>query len=151
MRATTSGIARARLTESFADYLQKNDSKCILLSATPYNKDYLDLASQLRLFVPADQDLGVGPQRLLQEMGEIEFVRQHQCGVRTLAAFEKSPYPDDWRELMRLYMVRRTRGFIKENYAETDPANGRKYLDVSGRHALLLSGPPAEKGAVQGR
>jgi hypothetical protein len=114
-----------------ADYLQKNDSKCVLLSATPYNKDYLDLASQLRLFVPADQDLGVGPQRLLQEMGEIEFVRQHQCGVRTLAAFEHSPYPDDWRELMRLYMVRRTRGFIKENYAETDPANGRKYLRFS--------------------
>ncbi len=111
-----------------ADYLQKNDSKCILLSATPYNKDYLDLANQLRLFVPADKDLGVGPQQLLQQMGEIEFVRQHQCGVRTLAAFEKSPYPDDWRELMRLYMVRRTRGFIKDNYAETDAANGRKYL-----------------------
>lgn len=111
-----------------ADYLQKNDSKCVLLSATPYNKDYLDLASQLRLFVPADEDLGVGPQRLLQEMGELEFIRQHQCGVRTLAAFEHSPHPDDWRELMRLYMVRRTRGFIKDNYAETDPANGRKYL-----------------------
>ena len=111
-----------------AEYLQKNDSKCVLLSATPYNKDYLDLASQLRLFVPPDQDLGVGPQQLLQEMGDIEFIRQHQCGVRTLAAFEKSPYPDDWRELMRLYMARRTRGFIKENYAETDPANGRKYL-----------------------
>ena len=111
-----------------ADYIQKNDSKCILLSATPYNKDYLDLASQLRLFVPPDKDLGVGPQQLLQEKGEIEFVREHQCGVRTLAAFEHSPHPDDWRELMRLYMVRRTRGFIKENYAETDPANGRKYL-----------------------
>ncbi|MGD0498573.1 MAG: helicase-related protein [Bryobacteraceae bacterium] len=114
-----------------ADYIQKNDSKCILLSATPYNKDYLDLASQLRLFVPADQDLGVGPQQLLQQKGELEFIRQHQCGVRTLAAFEYSDRPDDWRELMRLYMVRRTRGFIKENYAETDPANGRKYLVFS--------------------
>lgn len=110
------------------DYLQKNDSKCILLSATPYNKDYLDLASQLRLFVPADQDLGVGPQQLLQQMGQIEFERQHQCKFRTLAAFEHSQHPDDWRELMRLYMVRRTRGFIKENYAQTDPADGRKYL-----------------------
>jgi hypothetical protein len=29
---------------------------------------------------------------------------------------------------MRLYMVRRTRTFIQENYAETDPANGRKFL-----------------------
>ena len=29
---------------------------------------------------------------------------------------------------MRLYLLRRTRGFIKENYAETDPSNGRKFL-----------------------
>ncbi len=29
---------------------------------------------------------------------------------------------------MRLYLVRRTRSFIKDNYAETDPENGRKYL-----------------------
>jgi hypothetical protein len=30
---------------------------------------------------------------------------------------------------MRLYMVRRTRGFIKANYAKTDLDNGRKYLE----------------------
>ena len=29
---------------------------------------------------------------------------------------------------MRLYLVRRTRSFIQDNYADTDPANGRKYL-----------------------
>ena len=50
--------------------------------------------------------------------------------VRSLAAFEKSEYADDWRELMRLYMVRRTRSFIQENYAQTDPDNGRKYLTL---------------------
>jgi superfamily II DNA or RNA helicase len=110
-----------------ADYIQKNDSKCILLSATPYNKDYLDLANQLRLFVPPDKDLGVGPEQLLHELGKIDFERL-QVGFRTLAAFENSQNPDDWRELMRLYMVRRTRGFIKDNYSETDPANSRKYL-----------------------
>ena len=33
------------------EYIEKNDSKCILLSATPYNKTYLDLSNQLRLFV----------------------------------------------------------------------------------------------------
>ena len=84
-------IVGGKAYKVIADYIQKNDSKCILLSATPYNKDYLDLASQLRLFVPPDKDLGVGPQQLLQEMGEIEFVRQHQCGIRTLAA--RSPVP----------------------------------------------------------
>ena len=43
------------------DYIQANESKCILLSATPYNKTYLDLANQLRLFVPEDEDLGHSP------------------------------------------------------------------------------------------
>ena len=110
------------------EYLQENESKCILLSATPYNKSYTDLSSQLRLFVPEDKDLGTRPERLLKELGETEFIRRHQCPVHSLAAFEKSDYADDWRELMRLYMVRRTRSFIQDNYADIDPANGRKYL-----------------------
>jgi superfamily II DNA or RNA helicase len=114
------------------EYVQKNGSKCILLSATPYNKTYLDLSSQLQLFVPADQDLGIRPERLIKELGETEFIRRHQCPVRSLSAFEKSPHPDDWRDLMRLYLVRRTRSFIKENYARTDPVNGRKYLTFEG-------------------
>ena len=110
------------------DYVQKNGSKVILLTATPYNKTYLDLSNQLRLFVPEDQDIGIRPEKILAELGETEFLRRHQCGLRTLAAFEKSEFTDDWRELMRLYMVRRTRSFIQTNYAETDGASGRKYL-----------------------
>jgi superfamily II DNA or RNA helicase len=110
------------------DYLSKNDSLCILLSATPYNKTYLDLSNQLRLFVPEDKDLGIRPEQLLREIGETEFIRRHQAGLRTLAAFEKSNHTDDWRELMRLYMIRRTRSFIKQNYAEIDPTNNRPYL-----------------------
>lgn len=110
------------------EYIQKNESKCILLSATPYNKTYVDLSNQLRLFVPEDKELGIRPERLLRDLGETEFIRRHQCPVRSLAAFEKSEYADDWRELMRLYMVRRTRSFIQNNYATLDPANGRKFL-----------------------
>lgn len=111
------------------DYIVKNDSKCILLTATPYNKTYLDLSNQLRLFVPEDSDLGIRPERKMQEPGgEVEFIRRHQCPVRSLAAFEKSDYTEDWQELMRLFMVRRTRSFIQKNYAETDPSNGRTFL-----------------------
>ena len=110
------------------EYVSENESKCILLSATPYNKTYLDLSSQLRLFVLEGQDLGIRPERLLREIGETEFIRRHQAHVRSLAAFEKSEYADDWRELMRLYLVRRTRSFIQDNYASIDPTNGRKYL-----------------------
>jgi superfamily II DNA or RNA helicase len=110
------------------EYLRKNESKVILLSATPYNKTYIDLSNQLRLFLPEDVDIGIRPESLLREIGETEFIRRHQCLVRSLAAFEKSLYADDWRELMRLYLVRRTRSFIQDNYADTDPKTGRRYL-----------------------
>ena len=110
------------------EYILQNESKCILLSATPYNKTYLDLSSQLRLFVPEDKDLGIRPERLIRELGETEFLRRHQSPVRSIAAFEKSEHADDWRELMRLYMVRRTRSFIQANYASTDPATSRRFL-----------------------
>ncbi|GLU56436.1 helicase [Dyadobacter frigoris] len=111
-------------------YLEENDSKVILLSATPYNKTYLDLSNQLRLFIPDDKDLGISPERYIESIGgHIQFSAQHtETNVRSIKAFEKSLFADDWRELMRLYLVRRTRSFIKNNYAETDLTNNRKYL-----------------------
>ena len=117
-----------RRYRAIQEYVRANDSKCILLSATPYNKTYLDLSSQLRIFVEDDQDIGIRPERLLRELGEVEFSRRHQASPRTLAAFDRSEYADDWRDLMRLYLVRRTRSFIQDNYAETDHDTGRKFL-----------------------
>ena len=117
-----------RRYRAIQEYVRANESKCILLSATPYNKTYLDLSSQLRIFVEEDQDLGIRPERLLRQLGEIEFSRRHQASPRTLAAFDFSEYADDWRDLMRLYLVRRTRSFIQDNYAETDQETGRKFL-----------------------
>jgi len=102
------------------DYITANDSKVVLLTATPYNKNYVDLSNQLRLFIQEDADIGVRPEEYIRQIGETEFIRRHQCSPKSLAAFEKSDEPDDWRELMRLYMVRRTRTFVKENYADVD-------------------------------
>lgn len=132
------------------EYIKANESKCILLTATPYNKTYLDLSNQLRLFISDDQELGVRPEKLLRELGETEFIRRHQCPVRSLAAFEKSEYADDWRELMRLYMVRRTRSFIQDNYAHTDPSNERKYLilDDGSRSYFPIRKPVTAKFAI---
>jgi SNF2 family DNA or RNA helicase len=119
------------------EYIAINESKCILLSATPYNKSYLDISSQLRLFVPEDKDLGIRPENLLRDIGETEFIRRHQAAPRTLAAFEKSEHPDDWRELLRLYMVRRTRTFIQQNYAKTDEEERRYLLFQNGTRSYF--------------
>jgi hypothetical protein len=88
-----------RRYRAIQEYIQQTASKVIMLSATPYNKTYLDLASQLRLFISDERHLGVRPERLLREIGEAEFGR-FQVAPHSLAAFEKSNYPDDWRELM---------------------------------------------------
>ena len=114
------------------EYIHENESKVILLSATPYNKTFLDLSNQLRLFVDETEDLGIRPEQYIKKLeGETEFIRRHQSGVRTLAAFEHSEFIDDWRELMRRYLVRRTRSFIMQNYAEIDPDTKRKFLSFS--------------------
>lgn len=110
------------------EYIQQNESKVILLTATPYNKSFLDLSNQLRLFVDEAEDLGIRPDHCINKVGELKFLSDHQCGTNTLAAFEKSEEIDDWRELMRRYLVRRTRSFIMQNYAEEDTDSKRKYL-----------------------
>ena len=112
-------------------YIEENDSKVILLSATPYNKSYADLANQLKLFIPEDLDLGISPERYIESIGgAVAFHMRHDnLSVRSIGAFEQSDNTDDWRELMRLYLVRRTRSFIKANYAHTDVSTGRKYLE----------------------
>lgn len=111
------------------EYIRENESRVILLTATPYNKSFLDLSSQLRLFIDEQEDIGIRPEQLLKEIGETEFIRRHQSPLRSLAAFEKSEFIDDWRDLMRFYLVRRTRSFIMDNYAIVDNENGRKYLE----------------------
>lgn len=109
-------------------YIETTASRVILLSATPYNKSYQDLASQLQLFLPENSEIGVRPESLLREIGESAFLQKFQCSPRSLKAFEKSEHASDWRELMRLFLVRRTRSFIQEHYAETDATDGRKFL-----------------------
>lgn len=112
---------------AIAEYISANDSRVVLLSATPYNKTYLDLSNQLRLFIDEHKDIGIRPEKYIRERSEDELLRM-QIPVRSLAAFEKSDHADDWRDLMRLYLVRRTRGFIQDNYAQYDSERKRKYL-----------------------
>ena len=110
--------------------IEHQDSNVLLLTATPYNKDFSDLANQLKLFLAEDQDLGIRPEKYIQKLGgERAFMQKHsEVFIRSVKAFEQSDEVDDWNELMKLFLVRRTRTFIKENYAKTDETDGRKYL-----------------------
>ncbi len=111
--------------------IERQDCKVLLLTATPYNKDFSDLSSQLKLFISEDDDLGIRPEAYIRELGgDRAFLQTHsEVFIRSIKAFEKSTHLDDWQELMKLFLVRRTRTFIKDNYAKTDAATGRKYLE----------------------
>ncbi len=114
------------------DLLAYQGNKVLLLTATPYNKDFMDLANQLKLFVDPDEDLGIRPERQIKaDGGEQAFaLKCPDAPLGSILAFEKSFFADDWRDLMRLYLVRRTRTFIKAHYAATDRRTGRKYLEL---------------------
>jgi superfamily II DNA or RNA helicase len=117
--------------QAIKDYIEQSGSRCILLTATPYNKTYLDISSQLQLFLKPEGDLGIKPEAYIRELGgEMQFRRKHSTSpVRSLLAFEHSNEPEDWQQLMSQYMVRRTRSFIKNTYAckEVD----RYYLEFA--------------------
>lgn len=108
--------------QAIKDYIDQSGSRCILLTATPYNKGYGDLSAQLRLFLPPEADLGIKPEAYIRTLGgEMQFRRKHSATpVRSLMAFEQSDDPEDWQQLMSRYMLRRTRDFIERTYAQRD-------------------------------
>ncbi len=122
--------------KAIKEYIDENEPKVMLLTATPYNKQYLDLSNQLRLFVEEKQDLGIRPETFFSNWKqngkeEADFRAQYQASPRSLKAFEQSIYPEDWQELMRLFLVRRTRRFIKDNYAKYDEGKKRYYVHIN--------------------
>ncbi len=113
-------------------YISDNDSKVVLLSATPYNKSLEDLDGQLSLFLDDRVDLRIRPELAIAETGEDQFAIECEGRTTSLAAFRLSEHVEDWQSLMSQFMVRRTRRFIEDNYAETD-RTGRKYLTFGDR------------------
>lgn len=114
--------------QNIKNLIEHQSSRVLLLTATPYNKHYSDLANQLRLFIADDQDLGIRPERYIESLGgERGFQIQHSdIPIRSIGAFQKSEEVEDWNELMKLFLVRRTRSFIRNNFAKSDEKG--KYL-----------------------
>lgn len=104
------------------DYVERNNPYVVLLTATPYNVDFSDIADQLALFLPPDTRLPLRPERAISAAGGLaSFMQRVRNGIpESLDAFRRSEDPEDWRALMSQFLVRRTRGFIKKHYARQD-------------------------------
>ena len=108
------------------DYIENAGSKVLLLTATPYNIRFTDVANQLGLYIDDDDDLGLQPLSAMKMNPRL--AEQVDYKTSTLLAFRKSEEADDWKRLMSEHLVRRTRSFVRNNYGKTDPENGRDYL-----------------------
>lgn len=107
------------------EYLERVSGKALLLTATPYNRRFEDVANQLGLFIQPDEDLGIAPVNAIK--ADPHLIDRVDGKITTLQAFRRSEDPDDWKRLMSEHLVRRTRSFIKNNYSESDD-DGSKFL-----------------------
>lgn len=115
------------------DYITANEPKVLLLTATPYNRAMEDVANQLGLFLSEDAVLPVRPEAALRRLGPTEFQNRYQLdSLNSLAAMRRSEEVEDWQRLLSHFVIRRTRSFVEENYAQVDE-EGRTYLELGQR------------------
>ncbi|WP_255491579.1 helicase-related protein [Actinotalea sp. JY-7876] len=115
-----------RAYAALKDYLTVNDCRVLLLTATPYNIRFTDVANQLGLYIGPDDDLGLSPTAALA--ADPDLRRKVNGKITTLEAFRRSDSPEDWKRLMSEHLVRRTRSFIQRNFAKPG-RDGKQYLE----------------------
>jgi superfamily II DNA or RNA helicase len=109
-------------------YVDENDCKVVLLTATMFNARHRDIGGQLGLKLPVDAPLGVRPEKLIADIGALELARKTGGRLDSLAAFERSEHNEDWQRLLSEFLVRRTRKFLETTYGIKDPATGKVVL-----------------------
>ena len=97
--------------DAIHQYIRANNSKVLLLTATPYNLAFTDVANQIGLYIDEDDDLGIVPAEAMRI--DPNLAGKVDGKINTLTAFRRSEEPEDWRRLMSDHLVRRTRSFIK--------------------------------------
>jgi hypothetical protein len=128
---------RHRAYEAVYDYIRLNSSKVLLLTATPYNLSFDDVANQLALYLNEDDDLGIQPSAALD--ADPTLVNKLDGKVTTLAAFRRSEFAEDWRRLMSDHLVRRTRTFLKRS-AKTEAVIGPDGKPVQREYLTFANG-----------
>jgi superfamily II DNA or RNA helicase len=117
--------------EAVKNYIHENGSRVILLTATMINASEMDISGQLALKLDPNMDLGIRPENYIEALSApdlIKFQEKVSGNVSSLKAFEQSKYTDDWRRLLSMFLVRRTRPYLLEHYAKQDPS-GKKYFE----------------------
>ncbi|MGC5076627.1 helicase-related protein [Agrococcus sp. DT81.2] len=109
-------------------YIDDNDCKVVLLTATMFNARHRDIGGQLGLKLQPDEPLGVRPERLISEVGAVEVARKTGGRLDTLSAFDRSEHNEDWQRLLSEFLVRRTRKFLETTYGTTNPESGETTL-----------------------
>lgn len=109
-------------------YIQDNESKVVLLTATMFNARHKDIGGQLGLKLQSDEPLGVRPERLITDIGATELARRTGGRLDSLGAFERSEHNEDWQRLLSEFLVRRTRKFLELTYGDKDPLTGEVRL-----------------------
>ncbi|WP_077490888.1 helicase-related protein [Sinomonas mesophila] len=121
--------------DAIHQYIRANGSKVLLLTATPYNLAFTDVANQIGLYIDEDEDLGIIPTAALRS--DLSLIAKVDGKINTLTAFRRSEEPEDWKRLMSDHLVRRTRSFIKRTAKkETVPGPDgtpieREYLEYA--------------------
>lgn len=118
--------------EAIRTYVEDNDSKVVLLTATMFNARHRDIGGQLGLKLGWDEPLGVRPDRHMADIdlakgpgkGAQEVAKKTGGRLDTLAAFDQSERNEDWQRLLGEFLVRRTRKFLETTYGELDPRTG---------------------------
>lgn len=118
------------------EYVSRNESRVLLLTATPFNLSFSDVKAQLALYLDEDADLGIIPEEALKKYDQ-KFDKR-EGNLSTLRAFEISEEPEDWKRLLEDQLVRRTRAYTKrqaptERWTSPDGlvTKERSYLELS--------------------
>lgn len=110
--------------DAIRSYIELNDSRVVLLTATMYNARHKDIGGQLGLKLAQDQPLGIRPERHVAQVGPLELAKKTGGRLDSLAAFERSEHNEDWQRLLSEYLVRRTRAFLETTYGTRNPKTG---------------------------
>jgi superfamily II DNA or RNA helicase len=129
---------------SVRDYIANFEPKLILLTATMYSAGTADITGQLGLKITDDLDLGIRPEEYIESLplGDFDLAKQNDGQLSNLKAFSLSPFPSDWQRLLSMFLVRRTRSYIKEKYGTVDPQTGEVYFTF--RNGTRFSFPKRE-------